>query len=137
MATHKAGETVWVYGHSEAVVLQPDDRGAIVREVDDSSETWFAWSDLPKLRNLLSQPTVFDLHSVQVSAWDILANAASLISENGENAEYDRGICELICDLTGLTPDDRDAVLAYLHSAQAFEAQKAKMDSLLYRRNVN
>ena len=39
-------KTVYVYGESEAVVLFPDDDGAVVRELDDLSETWFPWSDL-------------------------------------------------------------------------------------------
>lgn len=41
-----AGETVYVYGENEAIVLFPDTDGAIVRELDDNSETWFPWTDL-------------------------------------------------------------------------------------------
>lgn len=37
---------VYVYGTSAATVLFPDDAGAIVREHDDQSETWFPWSAL-------------------------------------------------------------------------------------------
>jgi hypothetical protein len=43
---HEKGDTVYVYGDSEATVLFPDSGGAIVRELDDNSETWFSWKDL-------------------------------------------------------------------------------------------
>lgn len=40
------GEIVYIYGNSEAEVVQTDVDGAVVRELDDDSETWFPWFDL-------------------------------------------------------------------------------------------
>lgn len=37
---------------------------------------------------------------------------ASLISEDGENPEYDRAIAEFTIDVCGLTMDHKDDVLA-------------------------
>jgi hypothetical protein len=43
----------------------------------------------------------------------LYAEAAGLLSEDGENAEYDRAIVELVTRLTpGLSHDHHDAVLA-------------------------
>lgn len=40
--------------------------------------------------------------------WD---NAAQLVSEEGENPEYDRGVVELVADLFGYTSDEKTALL--------------------------
>lgn len=40
--------------------------------------------------------------------------AAMLLSEDGENTEYDRAICELVCDTVGVPMDYKDVVLADL-----------------------
>lgn len=40
------GDIVYVYGNSAAEIVQVDVDGAIVRELDDDSETWFSWDDL-------------------------------------------------------------------------------------------
>lgn len=36
----------------------------------------------------------------------LIINAASLLSEHGENPEYDRGVIELLESVTGGNPDD-------------------------------
>ena len=48
--------------------------------------------------------------------YEIAQIAARLISEDGENVEYDRAICELVCDLTGISTDYKDRVLEILHN---------------------
>ncbi|ANA87032.1 hypothetical protein SEA_SWITZERLAND_95 [Gordonia phage Switzerland] len=44
-------ENVLIYGEHPAVVIEADDDGAIVRELDDNSETWFSWDDLQETRH--------------------------------------------------------------------------------------
>lgn len=55
----------------------------------------------------------------------IRTTAANLLSEHGENPEYDRAIAELVCDLTGRTMDEKHDVLTelrrILHSHQGEE----------------
>lgn len=46
----------------------------------------------------------------------LITSAALLLSEDGENAEYDRGIVELTTDLLGLPMDHKDHVAATLRS---------------------
>lgn len=43
-----------------------------------------------------------------------LALAANLISEDGENVEYDRAILELTADLLGVDAIERGALMAIL-----------------------
>ncbi|MGW8177619.1 MAG: hypothetical protein ACWGQW_02320 [bacterium] len=43
-----------------------------------------------------------------------LIAAAMLLSEDGENTEYDRAICELVCDTVGVSMEAKDVVLADL-----------------------
>jgi hypothetical protein len=50
-----------------------------------------------------------------------LRNIAGLMSEHGENPEYDRACVEIACDLLGMAHDDRDAVEALLRRVK--EAQ--------------
>lgn len=44
----------------------------------------------------------------------LLREAAMLLSEDGENPEYDRAISELICSMTGQSMDSREIVEANL-----------------------
>lgn len=50
----------------------------------------------------------------------ILTTAASLLSDTGENSEYDRGIGELTKDLLGINPDvaDVDALLEIMRKVR-------------------
>lgn len=45
---YNPGTFVYIYGLAEAVaiIIEADSDGAIVRECDDLSETWFSWDDL-------------------------------------------------------------------------------------------
>jgi hypothetical protein len=48
---------------------------------------------------------------------DLYTEAADLISEDGENEEYDRAIVELVTQLTpGVNHDDRVAVTALIRA---------------------
>jgi hypothetical protein len=44
----------------------------------------------------------------------VVAIAANLISEDGENLEYDRAISEMTCELVGLPLDEKESVLCVL-----------------------
>lgn len=74
-----------------------------------------------------------------ISAETMFIAAANLISDPDPNIygdpEYDRGVTELVCTLLGLDIDDRPQVFAYLRTVHAYESEKARMDSLIYRRN--
>lgn len=74
-----------------------------------------------------------------ISVGDVFAAAASLISDPDPDVfgdpEYDRGVTELVCTLLGLEIEDKAGVFAYLRSVREFENEKARMDSLIYRRN--
>lgn len=41
-----AKKHIFIYGVHEAEILEEDEEGAIVRELDDNSETWFPWECL-------------------------------------------------------------------------------------------
>ena len=47
---------------------------------------------------------------------NLLQEAADLLSDSGENEEYDRAIVELSCRILGVSTDYRDAVHAYLRA---------------------
>lgn len=47
-------------------------------------------------------------------AKDFLRSAAMLLSEDGENEEYDRAIVELTCAFLGVSTDLRDVVFIML-----------------------
>lgn len=50
-----------------------------------------------------------------VNVHDLAHHAARLLSEDGENPEYDRAIAELMCEAYGLPlTDNKDDVLAQL-----------------------
>ena len=42
---------------------------------------------------------------------ELMELASRLVSEDGENPEYDRGVCELIADYIGLPLNDGGALL--------------------------
>jgi hypothetical protein len=42
----EVGDIVYVHGDYMAEIVHTDVDGAIVRELDDDSETWFSWKDL-------------------------------------------------------------------------------------------
>jgi hypothetical protein len=44
----------------------------------------------------------------------VLRAAADLLSDDGENPEYDRAITELTCDLLSVSTDSKDAVYNFL-----------------------
>jgi hypothetical protein len=50
----------------------------------------------------------------RITRIDVLTAAAGLVSESAENAEYDRAITELTCDLIGVGTDHKEDVLALL-----------------------
>lgn len=51
----------------------------------------------------------------------VLRTAVSLVSENGENPEYDRALAEMTCDLVELSQDFKGDVLdAIREQAQAW-----------------
>lgn len=60
----------------------------------------------------------------------VFLNASLLISADGETPDYDCGVCEMVCTLVGLETYRWADVLAYLRSVRAFEAEKARLDSL-------
>lgn len=47
---------------------------------------------------------------------DLLRSAADLMSESGENPEYDRAIVELTSGVLGLWPEHRDALANILRA---------------------
>ena len=49
--------------------------------------------------------------TVTIDYMDSVKIAADLMSEHGENAEYDRGMVELLCDLYGIPMDNKDDVM--------------------------
>lgn len=65
----------------------------------------------------------------------VFSNAADLISDDGENPEYDRGVVEMVCWLTGLDTEHKPQVLAYLRSVKRYEAEKAAIEATIYRAN--
>ena len=46
----------------------------------------------------------------------VLRAAAELISDEGENEEYDRAIVDLTCDLLSISVESRDSVLPFLRA---------------------
>jgi hypothetical protein len=52
----------------------------------------------------------------KVTAKAVLMNAADLLSEEGENPEYDRAILELTSALIGAGPDDRTLMTRILRA---------------------
>lgn len=46
----------------------------------------------------------------------VMRVAANLLSEDGENSEYDRAIAEMTCDLLGINADDKTWVLRVLRA---------------------
>lgn len=46
----------------------------------------------------------------------VILNAANLLSEQGENGEYDRALCELVADTLGLSSDDHEIILTVLRA---------------------
>lgn len=52
----------------------------------------------------------------KIDSINLINAAASLISEQGENHEYDKGITELVCDALGITTDYKDDVLGFLRA---------------------
>lgn len=54
-----------------------------------------------------------------IEPYEIAQAGAWLISDNGENSEYDRAICELICDTVGIHMDYKDRVLEILRNIRA------------------
>lgn len=57
-----------------------------------------------------------DLDSRIIRAAAIVREAAGLLSEEGENTEYDRAITELVTFVLGGTGDDKDTVLDALRA---------------------
>lgn len=55
---------------------------------------------------------------------DVLVTAADLVSEDGENPEYDRALVELLLDLTGTSTEDdhRAWMLAHLRETRSSRA---------------
>lgn len=49
---------------------------------------------------------------------NLITEAASLMSEDGENAEYDRAITELVAFSLGYTQDDLPVVADFLRSTK-------------------
>lgn len=48
----------------------------------------------------------------------VLRAAAELISDEGENEEYDRAIVDLTCDLLSISIESREAVLPFLRAVK-------------------
>jgi hypothetical protein len=46
----------------------------------------------------------------------VIRAASELVSDEGENEEYDRAIVELTCDLLSISTESRDAVLPFLRA---------------------
>lgn len=53
----------------------------------------------------------------------LLGCAHDLLSEDGENPEYDRALVELVCDYSGIGTDRRDEVLGTIRGYGADDAQ--------------
>lgn len=68
------------------------------------------------LRILTARNTGLCVIDVRVGELSLLVTAADLLSEHGENAEYDRAIVELTTRLLGFDDDWRDDVRATLRS---------------------
>lgn len=51
-----------------------------------------------------------------VTVSKVLAAASDLLSEDGENPEYDRGVVELVCDTLGFHMDTKEHVLIILRA---------------------
>ena len=55
---------------------------------------------------------------VTITFEHVIRAASELISEEGENEEYDRAIVDLTCDLLSISVESRDAVLPFLRALQ-------------------
>ena len=53
---------------------------------------------------------------VTVTFEHVIRAASELVSDEGENEEYDRAIVELTCDLLSISTESRDAVLPFLRA---------------------
>ena len=51
---------------------------------------------------------------------NVLREAASLLSEDGENPEYDRAITELTCAVLGVSTENKAAVLSFLRALKGW-----------------
>ena len=49
-----------------------------------------------------------------MSAWQVLRIIANLLSEDGENPEYDRACVEIACAVIGVSTDHRTRMLVLL-----------------------
>jgi hypothetical protein len=52
-------------------------------------------------------------------AQQLIAIVADLLSEDGENAEYDRACAEIVATFLGLSTDTKDSVLELLRARHA------------------
>jgi hypothetical protein len=49
---------------------------------------------------------------VRITLDELYRTAASLVSDDGENPEYDRGVIELVCDLLGVAHEGGREIVA-------------------------
>ena len=96
--------------------LTPDE----ARRLADSLRSVADHADLTTARreaNLVgvgTDPTGRSIMAKKIMPADVLNVASGLLSESGENAEYDRAIAEMTCDLLKIGTDSKGAVLALL-----------------------
>ena len=62
----------------------------------------------------MSATPLIDSHIGDVYDEHMVTTAARLVSEAGENAEYDRGVAELLCDLIDVPHAEKSTLLAEL-----------------------
>ena len=55
---------------------------------------------------------------VTVTFEHVIRAASELVSDEGENEEYDRAIVELTCDLLSISIESREAVLPFLRAVK-------------------
>ncbi|MGO3233740.1 MAG: hypothetical protein ACTIKT_09755 [Microbacterium sp.] len=68
------GALVYIHGVAPAMILQPDDEGAIIRECDDLSEGWHPWD---RLTDAPAPPLRFTITKNDTglgAPWDVVGN---------------------------------------------------------------
>lgn len=111
--TYNGGaELRWGTGSNSGFIIVPDGNGATRFPHGDG---WTFYMDGDNSRVETDDGTLLwhcDGRGISTTYEQAVRIAADLMSDHGENSEYDRGMIELLCDLFTVPMDDKDRVEA-------------------------